>query len=95
MLLKSEYKVKGGKLIKVALEVEGDIIKCAKICGGFFLYPEDVIENIERSLEGAYSNSDFERILTEAVESSGAQLLGFSVEDLAAAVRLTLQRVFK
>jgi len=36
-------------------------------------------------------NSDFKQILTEAVERSGAQLLGFSVEDLAAAVQLAFQ----
>jgi len=51
MTLRAEYKVKGGKLIKVALEVEGDVIKSAKICGDFFLYPEDAIEEIERSLK--------------------------------------------
>jgi lipoate-protein ligase A len=91
MTLRAEYKVKGGKLIKVALEVEGDVIKSAKICGDFFLYPEDAIEEIERSLKGARLNSDFKQILTEAVERSGAQLLGFSVEDLAAAVQLASQ----
>jgi len=84
--------VKGGKLIKVALEVEGDVIKSAKICGDFFLYPEEAIEQIEQSLKGARLNSDFEQILIEAVERSGAQLLGFSIGDLAAALRLASQR---
>jgi len=91
MLLKSEYKVKGGKLIKVALEVEGEIIKNAKIYGDFFLYPEDAIEYIEQSLKGARLNSEFEQILAEAVKRSGAQLLGFSADDIAAAVRLASQ----
>ena len=88
LLLRSEYKVKGGKLIKVALEVEGDVIKSAKIYGDFFLYPEDAIELIEQALKGVRLDSDFERIITEAVKRSGAELLGFSVNDIAAAVRL-------
>jgi len=83
--------VRGGKLIKVTLEVEGCVIKCARICGDFFLYPEDAIECIERALEGARLDSDFERIIAEEVERSGAQLLGFSVEDLCVAVRLAFQ----
>jgi len=91
MLLRSEYKVKGGKLIKVALEVEGDVIKSAKIYGDFFLYPEDAIEHIEQALKGVRLTSDFEPIIAEAVKKSGAELLGFSVEDLAAAVRLASQ----
>jgi len=88
MLLRSEYKVKGGKLIKVTLEVEGDVIKSAKIHGDFFLYPEDTIELIEQALKDVRLNSDFEQIIAEAVKKSGAQLLGFSVEDIAAALRL-------
>lgn len=91
MLLRSEYKVKGGKLIKVTLDVEGDVIKNAKIYGDFFLYPEDVIEHIEQSLKGARLGSELEQRLAEAVKSSGAQLLGFSVDDIAAAVRLAFQ----
>jgi lipoate-protein ligase A len=91
LLLRSEYKVKGGKLIKVTLEVEGDVIKNAKICGDFFLYPEDVIEHIEQALKGARSDSKLEQILAEVVKRSGAQLLGFSVDDIAAAIRLAFQ----
>ena len=91
LLLRSEYKVKGGKLIKVALEVEGDVIKNAKIYGDFFLYPEDAIEHMEQALKGVRLDSELEQILTEVVKRSGAQLLGFSVDDIAAAIRLAAQ----
>ena len=91
LLLRSEYKVKGGKLIKVVLEVEGDLIKSVKIYGDFFLYPEDAIEQIEQSIKGARLGSDLRRIVAEAVERSGAPLLGFSVEDIAAAMLLASQ----
>jgi len=90
--LRSEYKVKGGKLIKVTLEVENDIIKKAVIAGDFFLYPEDAIERIERALIGANLNSsNLKQIIAEAVRESGAQLLGFSVEDVAEALKLASQ----
>jgi len=90
--LRSEYKVKGGKLIKVTLEVENDVIKKALIAGDFFLYPEDAIEHIERSLVGASLNSsDLEYIVAKAVKESGAQLLGFSINDIAEALKLASQ----
>ncbi|MFN3621733.1 MAG: lipoate protein ligase C-terminal domain-containing protein [Nitrososphaerales archaeon] len=92
LLLKSEYKVKGGKMIKVTLDVEENVIRRALIAGDFFLYPEEAIEQIEESLRGLNVVSlDLERVLSDAVMRSGAQLLGVAVEDIASAVRLALQ----
>ncbi len=92
MLLRSEYKVKGGKMIKVSLDVEEGTIKNALIAGDFFLYPEEAIEQIERSLKGVSADSsDLERVLADAVMEAGAQLLGVAVEDIASAVKLAFQ----
>ena len=49
---RAEYKVKGGKLIRVQLTAKDKKIKKIKITGDFFLHPEEVIEDIERTLEG-------------------------------------------
>ncbi|MEM3386866.1 MAG: lipoate protein ligase C-terminal domain-containing protein [Nitrososphaerales archaeon] len=95
MLLTSEYKVKGGKMIKVKLDVEENVIRRALIAGDFFLYPEEAIEQIEESLSGVNVSSDIEQVLANAVMRAGAQLLGVSVGDLASAVKLALQNEFR
>ncbi len=92
MHLRSEYKVKGGKLIKVILKVEGGLIREAMVAGDFFLYPEEAINGIERSLIGLSVDSmEVDRVLADAVKAAGAELLGVSVKDIATAVKLALQ----
>ncbi len=41
---------KAGKLIRIKARFEGRKIREIKITGDFFLYPEDEIEDIEKSL---------------------------------------------
>ena len=52
MLLEASKKIKGGKMIKVELEVVKNVIKRMVISGDFFAYPPEAIEEIERSVEG-------------------------------------------
>lgn len=49
---RGEFKAPKG-LIKVELELTGDTISRIKITGDFFMYPEDALEQLERSLVGA------------------------------------------
>ncbi|HIE14754.1 TPA: hypothetical protein EYP70_05720 [Candidatus Bathyarchaeota archaeon] len=86
---KSTYKVKGGKLVKVQLkEREGKIMEVI-ITGDFFLHPEEIIEDLERSLIG---RSLEEESITEHIDKflkdRGALLLGASPKDLAKCIIL-------
>lgn len=80
---KIEYKVEGGKLIKVQLEMSDGRISKIKITGDFFMHPEELIEKLEASLIGCKPDrNSLERTLNEFVEENGIVLLGISVEDL-------------
>lgn len=49
---RAEYKVQGGKLIRVQLSVQADRISHIKITGDFFMHPEEFIEELENALIG-------------------------------------------
>ena len=81
---KAQYKVEGGKLIKVQLKLEDDKIKEAKITGDFFLHPEELIDELEKKLEGSELN---EEVLSDYIKAfiikNKVVLLGVTPEDFA------------
>ncbi len=81
---KAQYKVEGGKLVKVQLRFEDDKIKKVKITGDFFLHPEELIDELEKKLEGSELNED---VLTDHIKAfikiNKAVLLGVTPEDFA------------
>jgi len=81
---KAQYKVEGGKLVKAQLETEGTRIKKVKITGDFFLHPEELIEGLEKTMEGT---TLYEQVLADRIEAflkkNKAVLLGASPEDFA------------
>jgi len=85
----AEYKVLGGKLIKVQLTTKGKLINKIKITGDFFLHPEELIEDLEKRLMGQSLN---EKILTQVIkdmmEKSNGTLLGASPEDFARCIMM-------
>jgi lipoate-protein ligase A len=89
-----EYKVPGGKLVVVDLEdVEGRI-RDFRLAGDFFMEPDDALPLIDEAVEGLPSDSDAATIAA-AVRGAlpeGAQLLGFSPEAVAVAVRRALAK---
>jgi len=81
---RAEYKVKGGKLIKVNLTAENRKIKKIKITGDFFLHPEAVIEDIEQALEGCpLDEQELSNLIEDVMKSKQAVSLGVSPEDFA------------
>ncbi len=87
-----EYKVPGGKLVKVDFSVVGDALREVVVSGDFFLYPEETLEDITSSLEGLASSTD-EAGIADRIRSRidpGAELLGTSPEAIAIAVRRAL-----
>ena len=85
-LKKITYKIPGGKLLRVSVDIEDGIIKSIKITGDFFLYPEESIEVLEKSLQGATLESA-EEILNSKVEEMGIKMIGVSVKDIVEAIR--------
>ncbi|KDA06884.1 lipoate--protein ligase [Microbacterium sp. CH12i] len=87
-----EYKVPGGKLVVVDLEVEGGVLSDFRLAGDFFLEPDTALEDINAAVNGLPVESDATVIAAAVREAlpAGAQLLGFTPESVGTAVRRAL-----
>lgn len=84
---KAEYKVRGGKLIRVQLAKKSDKIEKIKITGDFFLYPEEVIEDLEKILIGhPIREDDLKSSVNSFLKKKKATLLGASPTDLVTCI---------
>jgi lipoate-protein ligase A len=89
-----EYKVPGGKLVVVDLEVVDGAISGFRLAGDFFLEPDTALEAIDSAVNGLSADSDA-KTLAGAVRSAlpgDAILLGFSPEAVATAIRRSLAK---
>lgn len=83
------YKVPNGKLLKVFLELEGDIIKSVKITGDFFIYPEEKIVLLEQVLLGEdLVEEKIVEKLKSVVEKESLELFGVDVESIAKVIMM-------
>lgn len=90
---KAEYKVEGGKLIKVQLKKTENTIEKIKITGDFFLHPEEIIEEMEESLAGRLLNeSSLTELIRALIEKREATLLGAFPEDFAKCIMMAGER---
>ncbi|GAB3140326.1 lipoate--protein ligase family protein [Marisediminicola antarctica] len=89
-----EFKVPGGKLVVVDLDVEQGAIANFRLAGDFFLEPDSALEAINSAVNGLPDTSDAKRIAAavRAALPDDALLLGFSAESVAVAVRRSLAR---
>jgi len=55
-------RVKGGKTLKIDLDVESGIIKDIIISGDFFAYPMEAVDELENMLKGASVSNAIEII---------------------------------
>jgi len=88
-----EFKVPGGKLVVVDLDVVDDAITGFQLAGDFFLEPDDALEDINGAINGLPANSDA-KTFTAAIQRAlpeGTVMLGFSAESVATAIRRALQ----
>ena len=87
-----EYKVPGGKLVVVDLDVENGLIRDFRLAGDFFLEPDTALEAINAAVEGLPVETDATGIsaAVRAALPEGAQLLGFSPDAVGTAVRRAL-----
>jgi lipoate---protein ligase len=89
-----EYKVPGGKLVVVDLDVVDGTIQNFRLAGDFFLEPDSALDQINASVNGLSESSDASTI-SSAVQRAlpaDATLLGFSPDAVAVAVRRSLAR---
>ncbi|RRR37706.1 lipoate--protein ligase family protein [Schaalia georgiae] len=87
-----EYKVPGGKLVVVDLEVDQDRLIDVKVSGDFFLDPDDALTRITGALEGAPASSSAKELsaLVGAALHGGDTLIGVNPEAVGIAVRRAL-----
>jgi len=76
-----DYKVPGGKLIRIDLETEQGIIKDIRITGDFFIHPEESILTIENSLKGIHI-SEVPQRLERIITKNRIKLIGLRTEDI-------------
>ena len=88
----AEYKVPGGKLVVVDLELSGNSISGARVAGDFFLEPDEALENINAAIVGLSAQASHEHIeqAVRAALPSDAVLLGFDPSAVATVVRRAL-----
>ncbi|MBF4614222.1 lipoate--protein ligase family protein [Curtobacterium sp. VKM Ac-1376] len=89
-----EYKVPGGKLVVVDLEVVDGTIEQFRLAGDFFLEPDDALPLIDAAVNGLPATTDAAGIAA-AVRTAlpaDAVLLGFTPEAVGVAVRRALSR---
>ncbi len=87
-----EYKVPGGKLVVVNLDVREGVLRDVRVAGDFFLEPDEAIHSINGALEGAPSSTDAAGLaarITAALPES-AVMLGLTAEGVGVAVRRAL-----
>ncbi|WP_025156288.1 lipoate--protein ligase family protein [Leifsonia aquatica] len=89
-----EYKVPGGKLVVVDLEVVDGRISGFRLAGDFFLEPDTALEAIDAAVNGLAAESDAKTIAAAVAAAlpEGAILLGFSPDAVAVAIRRALAK---
>ncbi|GHE97195.1 lipoate--protein ligase A [Streptomyces longispororuber] len=87
-----EYKVPGGKLVVVDLDVEDGVLRHVRVAGDFFLEPDEAILAVDAALEGAPADTDAPGLAArvEAALPPGTVMYGLTAEGVAIAVRRAL-----
>ncbi|HEX4402132.1 MAG TPA: biotin/lipoate A/B protein ligase family protein [Galbitalea sp.] len=87
-----EFKVPGGKLVVVDLDVIDGVIRNFRLAGDFFLEPDTALEDINHAVNGLPAELDARQFAAaiQAALPGDAVLLGFSPESVATTVRRAL-----
>ena len=92
MSVHGEYKVGGGKLVVVDLEVEDGHIVHPRLSGDFFLEPEEALDRINQALTGlpvSSQVSEIAAVIARQLEQTDS-LIGFTPKDVGFAVHRAL-----
>ena len=85
----AEYKVPGGKLVVVDLDVDNNVIVACRVAGDFFLEPDDALETINNAIIGLPISSSAEAIagVIRTALPADVVMMGFSPEAVGTVVR--------
>lgn len=89
-----EFKVPGGKLVVVDLDVVDNTITDFRLAGDFFLEPDSALEKINGAINGLHADAE-PRAIADAVRRALPEdtiMLGFSPEAIATTIRRALQK---
>ncbi|RNI24618.1 lipoyl protein ligase domain-containing protein [Flexivirga caeni] len=90
--MRGEYKVPGGKLVAVDVEVESGRLARVSVSGDFFLEPDEALEDIEAALTGMPADASVDQLagaINGALDPS-VRLIGFTADAVGVAVRRAL-----
>ena len=87
-----EYKVPGGKLVVVDLEVAAGVLADVQVSGDFFLAPDSALDAINAALHGLPEDAGEALLAAAARVGAGpdASWFGITPEGVAIAVRRAL-----
>jgi lipoate-protein ligase A len=88
-----EYKMPGGKLVVIDLQVDDGRLAQVRLSGDFFLEPDNALQVINAALEGQPADAAegvFARTVSDALDAS-VTMYGISPESIAVAVQRALQ----
>lgn len=88
-----EYKMPGGKLVVIDLQLRDGRLSGVQLSGDFFLEPDSALQTINAALEGQpadSSESSLALTITDALDAD-TSMYGISPEAIAIAVRRALQ----
>lgn len=93
MFFQIKKKVKEGKVAKVEVECD-DKIRNVRITGDFFMYPEEILEDIEKGLIGLERNENTGTIVSNIRKTTAGKdvrMIGISPESIALLIREALE----
>jgi lipoate-protein ligase A len=90
--MRGEYKVPGGKLVAVDLEVENDRLAHVSVSGDFFLEPEEALFDVNAALTGLSVDASVDQLTSSISGAVGPDtaFIGFTPEAVGIAVRRAL-----
>lgn len=90
--MRAEYKVPGGKLVAIDLDVIDDKIANVAISGDFFLEPDSALLDLNRAITDLPADASFStiRAAVEKVLTPNIAMIGFSPHALAVVTRRAL-----
>ena len=92
MQSKSVYKVPNGKLLKISLDYNDDIISKIRIMGDFFAYPEEAIEIMENELKNSSLNrKSLLKKINSVIKENKIEFIGLNAEGLTEGIMMCLK----
>ncbi|MFE9922706.1 biotin/lipoate A/B protein ligase family protein [Streptomyces sp. NPDC005774] len=89
-----EYKVPGGKLVVVDVEVTDGVLRNTRVAGDFFLEPDEALDAVNHALDGAPADTDAAGLAAriDAALPEGTVMYGLTSAGVAVAVRRAVAR---